>query len=272
MSALASLGSDHDYFVHKYRIEVPPGEKFSLAWVRTLLPPGPAEPSFHPPKMRLSNRQEAMVKHIEHDLVYATWLRLFLAGSNNMFCSVPPPILQLGDIECFGSIFNHTLPAFCSLFPHLEGSVGEFFKFEPSPKYRIYNVNPPYVETMMERMAYRLINWLNGNVPVVLYVTLPIWDSVSQRKHKLRDYGMKFAAFEILTGPFAVNYYRCGVALVDKELYQYYDFGKNGDPRSPVSTTHYLCLSNDPKFTKEMARDDMKKRIAIWKEFSQKKH
>lgn len=160
-------------------------------------------------------------------------------GMNNMHLSIPP-IFE--GVELFGSPLNTHNPQFCSPFP-LEksfGSLGSFFEYR-FHKDGIYLCNPPFDEDVMERMANRLLEMLDKTeFKVAIIITIPIWDSESQRKFGLKDYGLPCKGFSILKNSNRLLDY----SPLDKFKFAYYNYYTGWI--APASFTHLLIIGNAP--------------------------
>jgi hypothetical protein len=85
-------------------------------------------------------------------------------------------------LELFGSLMNHNLKHFCSLFYDLEkyfGSRGNHFNLVPIKGF--YLLNPPFVEDTMNVSLTNMINNLNKNKDIGYFVSIPIWDSEGRK-------------------------------------------------------------------------------------------
>lgn len=182
-------------------------------------------------------------------------------GMNNIHLSIPDIKMNgfKAKIDLFGSPLNTFSKQYCSLFEFEKhfGSLGNFFDYNLEMG-NLYFCNPPFDETVMDRMADRLIEQLDilgspklkkktsdeefGKIGI--FVTLPVWDSESQRKMKIRDYKMEFPAFEKLM---KCEYLICH-RILDRNTYMYYDFytGKY----TPASYTHAIMLGFRPDLKK----------------------
>jgi len=84
------------------------------------------------------------------------------------------------NFELYGSAINVLSDNYCSLFYDIEkffGSKGNFFDIELMSG--IYWCNPPYIENLMTKTAYKLIDIMNNdqNNNIAFIVTIPIWDA-----------------------------------------------------------------------------------------------
>ena len=161
----------------------------------------------------------------------------FLGGFSNHL-SIPPQIFKGDGItELFGTSVN-TSYKFCSPFEVDKkfGSLGSFFNLELTSG--MYVANPPFNEKIMTKMSNMLISQLEKKGEEIdIIITIPVWDSVSQKKYNLTDYGMPFQGFEILdTSDFLVE------KLFLPKYYAYYSY--YADKFISASATHLILLSN----------------------------
>jgi len=159
-------------------------------------------------------------------------------GMNNIHLGIPK-IANDKSIELFGSPLNTFSDRYCSLFEFEKpfGSLGNFFEYKLEPN-QLYLCNPPFEEETMNQMADRLISQLETGVDCTIFVTMPVWDSESQKKIGAKDYGMKFEAFEKLI--------KCKYLVKHKILdrnYKYYNFYL--DKHIPVCYSHAILLAAD---------------------------
>jgi hypothetical protein len=183
-------------------------------------------------------------------------------GMNTIHMSVPP--IFPGAIELFGSPLN-TAGSYCSPFVFEQTffkSLGSFWDYQipGGIKAQTYVANPPFDEMLIEQMADKLIYMLKSAAPsssVCIYVTLPVWDSESQKKHGLRDFGMPFAGLtKLLKSGFCVGH----EVLSDTE-FQYYNY--YSDRALPVSWTHFMLLQNSPG-----ASNKFEEKVDAWRSWS----
>jgi len=160
-------------------------------------------------------------------------------GTLNNHLSVPPEIFKnLQITELFGSPLN-TSYSYCSLFSlekEFFSSNGSFFKYEIQPGLHV--ANPPFDETIMEAMAYRLEAQLDKTAGINIICIIPVWDEESQRKYGLKVYKKRFEAYEKLK---TSKYFKQGLFL-DKDRYPFWDYYKSDF--APASATHFIVLSN----------------------------
>jgi hypothetical protein len=175
-------------------------------------------------------------------------------GITNIHLSMPPIFYG---VELFGSPLNTHNP-FCSPF-ELEkdrfGSLGSFFDYS-FHQAGLYLCNPPFDELLIERMAEHLEAILDATkFDVVVLITIPVWDSASQRKLKIKDYGLDFVGFDMLIKSLYFQQHK----IISKHDYKYYDYYL--DKKSPVTWTHVIVLSNS---TKKYALDNFLSRWHKW--------
>jgi Phosphorylated CTD interacting factor 1 WW domain len=176
-------------------------------------------------------------------------------GMNSIHLSIPP---IFNGIELFGSPLNTHGP-YCSPFEIDKkfGSLGSFFNFEPT-KETIYLCNPPFDEIIIRRMSLRLLDFLSRKKRMIIIITLPIWDSESQRKLKIRDFGLEFEGFSELKK----SKYCQETDMLDKDEYPYWDYYL--ERPIPASHTHLMVMSN---FDSEKL---IKKIKTMWTEWKSK--
>lgn len=157
-------------------------------------------------------------------------------GMNTAHLSVPP---IFRGVELFGSPLNTHNKEYCSPFEidKAFGSKGSFFDYTPQ-KEGVYLCNPPFDEEIIREMSERLLGWLKKKVKIIIICTIPVWDSASQRKIGIKDYGMKFEGFEQLTAS-KLCYSR---DILLKNEYPYWDY--YSEKRVPASHTHLIFMSN----------------------------
>lgn len=158
-------------------------------------------------------------------------------GINNMHLSIPP---IFKGIELFGSPMNTHNNEFCSPFQieKLFGSQGSFFEYK-FPKSELYLCNPPFDEELIKQMSKYILKYLeHSKNELTFLVTIPVWDSESQKKIEIRDFGMEFEGFSLLEE----SKYCKEHEILNKDEYPYYDYYK--DKYSPASWTHLLILAN----------------------------
>ena len=170
----------------------------------------------------------------DFDRDYSEMIGLYkFVGLTNTHLSIPP---IFKGIELFGSPLNTHNP-FCSIFEIDKkfGSLGNFFSFEFKPGN--YLCNPPFEEKIMERMATKLIIALDSVEEMNIFITIPVWDSKSQREHGLRDFGLNFEAYETLTESSF-----CTEKTVLPREYCYWNYFTQ--KKVPATATHAIIMSN----------------------------
>ena len=83
-------------------------------------------------------------------------------------------------IECFSSLFNHTLNNFFSLFDEeiIYGSKGNFFSKFLESNYKYYLINPPFTESIILKMfdfIIKKIRIIKDIKEIVFILYLPGW-------------------------------------------------------------------------------------------------
>lgn len=215
----------------------------------------------------------------EHDVVMLLERYHFLGGLNTHL-AVPPFIYPAAAVELFGTPFN-TSHAYCSPFADEVvrwQSLGSFFGYELWSRAGVYVAGPPFDECIMRKMSQRLVQQLQHSLQspaaikpetaeikdewkaprIEVMVTLPIWDSESQRALDLPDYGLQFSAYSTLVrSPFLKQR-----RTLLKDEAKYFDYFT--ESYLPVSNTHILLLANhDDQLTLNL--DDICQR---WREVS----
>ena len=174
-------------------------------------------------------------------------------GINNVHLSMPPIFKGM---ELFGSPLNTHNREYCSplKIEKMFCSRGSFFEYE-FHRSGLYLCNPPFDENIILRMAYRLnIMFSKTHYSVTVVVTVPVWDSKTQRQIGARDYGLPFEGFEVMVHS---RWFQSRDVLLKNE-YPYYDYYTRR--LIPASNTHLVVLSN----TDEFSLEDFKQR---WKKF-----
>ncbi|AUF82512.1 phosphorylated CTD interacting factor 1 WW domain-containing protein [Tetraselmis virus 1] len=102
---------------------------------------------------------------------------------NGMSASVPPRIYEQirqvvrNPVECFASLFNHTLPSYHGIFSELEkdfGCLGNFFLLEKPAGFMV--CNPPFQREVMNRFVEHLLALIERAEGTAL-VILPAFDT-----------------------------------------------------------------------------------------------
>lgn len=163
------------------------------------------------------------------------------ALSSSIFLSVPPEIIKKYSLfELFGSPLNNAGGGYCSPFviDKKFGSSGSFFDY--NFKYRTcYLANPPFDAHLMEKMVDTLIEVCRNTKVLLIIITLPVWDSESQKKYGLKDNKQPFPAFEKINEK---NFYGYTVekTVLLKPDHKYYDHMKK--KYFNVSDTHLITI------------------------------
>ncbi|PAA56815.1 hypothetical protein BOX15_Mlig000263g6 [Macrostomum lignano] len=99
---------------------------------------------------------------------------------------------------------------FCSLFIDTDeefGSMGSFFKVDFSKCHGGWHVNPPFIEAMMDRVASRILDYLDtGDENCWFFVTFPRWDDapswerLSLSKHLIDKFALDNGGFTVQDG------------------------------------------------------------------------
>jgi hypothetical protein len=174
-------------------------------------------------------------------------------GMNTIHLSVPP---IFSGIELFGSPLN-THNEYCSPFEIDKkfGSLGSFWEFFPE-RDTIYLCNPPFDEIIIRRMANRLIEFLSSSIKLVIIVTIPVWDSKSQKQMKIKDYGLDFEGYTMMKA----SEYCKEADMLDRYKFPYYDYYQ--EKKIPASYTHLMILSN---FEAKVLIPNIKEKWLRWK-------
>lgn len=172
-----------------------------------------------------------------------------------------PPIFN--GIELFGSCINTHNVEFCSLFQQeiLFNSLGSFWDYS-FHKNEIYLCNPPFDIHLIKLMAQKLLHDLETTkYEVVIVISIPLWDTASQKMMKIKDFNMGFDGYDILVN----NAFLKEKLILDKTIYKYWDYC--AENTKAVSHTHLIVLSNidDLKYKKIF---DIEKLTDAWKGFS----
>jgi hypothetical protein len=169
-----------------------------------------------------------------------------LIGANGIHLSIPPIFTG---IELFGSPLNtHNL--YCSPFEIEKkfSSLGSFFNFNiAKSKESIFTCNPPFDEELMNKMVIHLEkNLIASKSPKTIIITIPVWDSESQKKIGIRDYGLDFSPYtKLMSSKFLIEH-----DILDRALYPYWDYYQQ--KILAVSYTHLIILAvGKPAYTIE---------------------
>ena len=125
------------------------------------------------------------IKYV-NDYIYCLYLRYSYMDADMQQLAIHPNIKKVFkkeglNFELFGSSINSLSDNYCSLFYDIEkyfGSKGGFFTLKIIQG--IYWCNPPYINSIMEECAKKLINTLKINKNVGFLITIPLWDKKTQ--------------------------------------------------------------------------------------------
>ena len=151
--------------------------------------------------------------------------------------------------ELFSSPLNNTLPKYCSAFGDLEkyfGSEGNFFNYIMGIPSGVYEVNPPFIERLMNNTILEILRALKYRTKVSFIVFLPAWDLKSRELLHEELYEDFQAIHYIYAHPQYIHFH----ALIPKNKMEYYDYLKEKLIKNVVAT-HVFVLSNDPTFTSD---------------------
>jgi hypothetical protein len=84
-------------------------------------------------------------------------------------------------IECFASPFNNNLNDYFSLIYPIDkyyGSKGDFFENFLKVKYDIYIINPPFVESIINKVLLLIEEKLESQESVQIFTYIPQWDDL----------------------------------------------------------------------------------------------
>ena len=99
--------------------------------------------------------------------------------------------------------------------------------------------NPPFDEQFVKKMAKILIKHLEkSELEITIFITIPVWDSESQKKIGIRDFGMNFEGFDLLKK----SKYCKEHSILNRDKYPYYNYYT--EKKAPASWTHAIILSN----------------------------
>lgn len=185
-----------------------------------------------------------------------------LIGINNLHLSIPP---IFNGIELFGSPLN-THNEYCSPFAieNRFGSLGSFWEYN-FHKNGIYLCNPPFDDEIIERMADKLLADLSTTKhKVIVVVTIPVWDTTTQKKLGICDYGLDFKGITTLIK----SQYMSEHALLDKNKFPYWNYYT--EKLSYIGWTHLIVLTNlnGVFYKRNFSIDQI---IHLWQQFKYEK-
>ena len=107
-------------------------------------------------------------------------------------------------IDAFASPFNNRLPQFCSLYPVIDHSLGDFL-LDHLPVGN-YLVNPPYTPALLEAAVTRVLNYLSTRQPFTFCFAVPVWTNpIPNWSQQLTDSPFKRAEHTYQPGTFTVR-------------------------------------------------------------------
>ena len=181
-------------------------------------------------------------------------------GIDNTQLSIPP---IFRGVELFGSPLNTRNKEYCSPFEIEKnfGSLGSFWDYKLH-KDGIYLCNPPFDETFINKMVNRLIeNISTTKYKVLIIITIPIWDSISQQNLGVCDYGLDFDGFNKLLNSTYFKEHK----ILDKYKFPYWNYYT--EELCYVCWTHLIILSNlNNTFYKK--NFNIKIFTSMWKNFN----
>jgi hypothetical protein len=160
-----------------------------------------------------------------------------LLGGDNLHLSIPP---IFRGVELFGSPLNTHNAEYCSPFEiekHFS-SLGSFWEYG-FHRSGIYLCNPPFDETLIRKAADKIICNINTtNHKVLVIVTIPVWDSHSQKIYNVENFDLGFEGLEVFKKSQYVKDHR----ILDRKKFPYWNYFT--EKCVYVSWTHLLILSN----------------------------
>jgi hypothetical protein len=180
-------------------------------------------------------------------------------GMNSLHLSIPP---VFKGVELFGSPLNTVNKEYCSLLEAEKdfGSLGSFWEYK-FHKSGLYLCNPPFDEDIIYDMANHLNKIISSTkCKVTIIITVPVWDSETQKLKGLTDYGLDFPGLsEIKKSKFLVD-----SDVLGKTEFKYWNY--YSENYIPACWTHLLLLTNT---TPEITIPEFKAR---WQEAVKKNH
>lgn len=229
-----------------------------------------SEDFWMPVKPLLNKKQISRLKYLyslnvsknsnfDKDYKYLINLYQLIDIGSTVHLSIPP---IFSGVELFGTLVNTHNREFCSLF-HLErkfGSLGSFWEYK-FHRDGIYIANPPFDEKIISKMSEKLITDLaNTMFDIIVIITIPVWDHLSQQKAGMRDYQMNFEGYNNLIN----SSFLCEKLILDKFEFKYYDYCTK--KKVPSSHTHLILLSNmsDVEYKKKININDFTNAWRLW--------
>lgn len=171
---------------------------------------------------------------------------------SNVYLGVPPMVVKKWfDMELFGSMYNTTVDYFSAFPEELNYTnnaggkcLGSFFTdLQALKTHTKLLANPPFIEEFMELMVKEIETYFENHPHAYIVVTIPVWDSETQKALGIKNYNKPFKAYELLVQ----SKYLVEKAVLPKDTYKYYNYQTK--TFSPTSWTHLLCLGNWPPDT-----------------------
>lgn len=147
----------------------------------------------HYDKLLLLHQRNSESADLEEDLqlfhaeLFCMLVCMESIGGSGYQAALPPSAFRLlhqrlgVSMECFASPLNCTLPAFCSLLPHVDaafGSRGSFFEIWPSEG--SFEMNPPFVPEIMTAAVEHAEELLSSSKgPMSFAIFVPAWKKVA---------------------------------------------------------------------------------------------
>jgi hypothetical protein len=154
--------------------------------------------------------------YIDAHILFLVALYRLLEGKGLQW-STPPPVTQTlqSQLNCqtelFASPLNNTYPYYYSLFPteRMFGSLGNFFRQQPTLLEGSYQVNPPFIDAVFTKTTYQLLAWLTRaqqhNRELTFVYIMPNWDNFLTRDLLLYS---RFCVSRIELRPMQHYYYQ----------------------------------------------------------------
>lgn len=145
--------------------------------------------------------------------------------------------------ELFASPMNCSiLNGYHSAFPDTDkffGSLGRFADTNIMSGYG-YSVNPPYTDIVLEAAMKKVTDWLRTVPNVVFYITIPVWDSESQKQLGI-DLGDKYGSYPAIEVIDKSGFIK-SKKIFHKDVFKYKDH--NTDKYINASNTYIIIASN----------------------------
>jgi 23S rRNA U2552 (ribose-2'-O)-methylase RlmE/FtsJ/SAM-dependent methyltransferase len=146
--------------------------------------------------------------------------------------------------ELFASPMNCSITTgYHSAFPDTDKFFGSLGRFSDTNIISGlgYSVNPPYTDIVLEAAMTKVVHWLNNVPDVIFYITIPVWDSESQKElgFDLGDKYGKYPAIDVVNSN--PNYIKAK-KIFHKDVFLYKDHNTN--KYINASNTYIIILSN----------------------------